>query len=457
MPTSRAPRATPATPTCCGRWSAAAPAACRAPPARPKTATTTTSAWAAPTRCGAPRGSAAPPATPPPRNWTSWSGLTCPRCLPILPRLPRRWRGPVVGSGCRRSCTPASAPSARPSRSWSASSSGCWTPTWPRSSPWASSSASEGSWSADGLERFCRTVRDGLATATFTQRRLLVELLIDRVVVTDGEVEIPYALPTAPEGPQPRFCQLRKDHLHLPAGRVPLHQLGWGGGKVGGDQGHVEAVGRVRCAHQHHLDRAGAEHRGPQAGKAGDRGQAALAVAGHLVQRERGGHQASQGAKLREPVAAGAGPATGAGTAWRCQPVQGGVGAQPAADGDLGGQVAELAAGVGAVADQVDAAGAEVAADHLDQLDGQVQPPRGVPWPPQPGQDGQADRPVRHKRQVDQHAQHDPVVAPGDGVAANPQRVVVPGGPCEDLAAGPPHEGVVDHQPDRRVGRDKDG
>jgi site-specific DNA recombinase len=32
-PTSRAPRATPATPTCCGRWSAAGPAACRAPPA----------------------------------------------------------------------------------------------------------------------------------------------------------------------------------------------------------------------------------------------------------------------------------------------------------------------------------------------------------------------------------------------------------------------------------------
>jgi hypothetical protein len=76
--------------------------------------------------------------------------------------------------------------------------------------------------------------------------------------------------------------------------------------------------------------------------------------------------------------------------------VQGGVGAQPAADGDLGWQVAELAAGVGAVAGQVDAAGAEVAADHLDEVDGQVQPPRGMPWPPQTGKDQQADRPVRH-------------------------------------------------------------
>jgi len=40
--------------------------------------------------------------------------------------------------------------------------------------------------------------------------------------------------------------------------------------------------------------------------------------------------------------------------------VQGGVGAQPAADGDLGGQVAESAAGVGAVAGQVEQDQAEL-------------------------------------------------------------------------------------------------
>jgi site-specific DNA recombinase len=70
---------------------------------------------------------------------------------------------------------------------------------------------------ADGIEAFCQTIRAGLATATFAQRRLLVELLIDRVVVTDGEVEIRYVLPTSPDGPHPPFCQLRKDHLDLPA------------------------------------------------------------------------------------------------------------------------------------------------------------------------------------------------------------------------------------------------
>jgi site-specific DNA recombinase len=70
---------------------------------------------------------------------------------------------------------------------------------------------------ADGIERFCQTIRAGLVTATFTQRRQLAELLIDRVIVTDGEVKIRYVLPTSPDGPHRPFCQLRKDHFHSPA------------------------------------------------------------------------------------------------------------------------------------------------------------------------------------------------------------------------------------------------
>src|SRR6266581_7622953 len=72
---------------------------------------------------------------------------------------------------------------------------------------------------ADGIEAFCQTIRAGLATATFEQRRLLAELLIDRVVVTDGQVEIRYVLPATPDGPHRPFCQLRKDHLDNVAGR----------------------------------------------------------------------------------------------------------------------------------------------------------------------------------------------------------------------------------------------
>ena len=79
---------------------------------------------------------------------------------------------------------------------------------------------------ADGIEAFCQTVRAGLATATFEQRRLLAELLIDRVVVTDGQVEIRYVLPTSPDVPHRPFCQLRKDHLDRPAKPGDLDQGG---------------------------------------------------------------------------------------------------------------------------------------------------------------------------------------------------------------------------------------
>ncbi len=70
---------------------------------------------------------------------------------------------------------------------------------------------------ADSLAGFCRRVAQGLATATFAQRRQLVELLIDRVIVTDEDVEIRYVLPTTPESEHIRFCHLRKDYFHHPA------------------------------------------------------------------------------------------------------------------------------------------------------------------------------------------------------------------------------------------------
>jgi len=79
---------------------------------------------------------------------------------------------------------------------------------------------------ADGIEAFCQAIRTGRATATFEQRRLLAELLIDRIVVTDGDVEIRYVLPTSPDGPHRPFCQLRKDHLDFPPGRCDGDQLG---------------------------------------------------------------------------------------------------------------------------------------------------------------------------------------------------------------------------------------
>jgi len=43
-----------------------------------------------------------------------------------------------------------------------------------------------------------------------------VELLIDRVIVTDEEVEIRYVIPTDPSSEKVRFCHLRSDYLHRP-------------------------------------------------------------------------------------------------------------------------------------------------------------------------------------------------------------------------------------------------
>jgi site-specific DNA recombinase len=43
------------------------------------------------------------------------------------------------------------------------------------------------------IEDFCGRVRHGLEQATFDQKRLLIELLIDRIIVTDGEVRVPSA------------------------------------------------------------------------------------------------------------------------------------------------------------------------------------------------------------------------------------------------------------------------
>src|SRR5215204_7222525 len=62
-------------------------------------------------------------------------------------------------------------------------------------------------------------LRVGLDQAGFEQRRQLVELLIDRVVVTDGQVEIRYVVPTTPGSTHTRFCHLRTDYFQVePAG-----------------------------------------------------------------------------------------------------------------------------------------------------------------------------------------------------------------------------------------------
>jgi site-specific DNA recombinase len=68
-------------------------------------------------------------------------------------------------------------------------------------------------WAASAAD-FCQRVQAGLADADFDRRRQLVELLIDRVVVTESDVEIRYVIPLSPDGERGRFCHLRKDYFH---------------------------------------------------------------------------------------------------------------------------------------------------------------------------------------------------------------------------------------------------
>lgn len=63
------------------------------------------------------------------------------------------------------------------------------------------------------IEDYCRQVSEALAGATFEQKRRLIELLIDRVIVTGAEVEIRYVIPTSTSGEHARFCHLRTNYL----------------------------------------------------------------------------------------------------------------------------------------------------------------------------------------------------------------------------------------------------
>ncbi len=62
------------------------------------------------------------------------------------------------------------------------------------------------------VEDFTARIRQGLANTTFEQRRQLVELLIDRVVVSNEEVEIRYVVPTSATSEQVHFSHLRTDY-----------------------------------------------------------------------------------------------------------------------------------------------------------------------------------------------------------------------------------------------------
>jgi site-specific DNA recombinase len=75
-------------------------------------------------------------------------------------------------------------------------------------------------------EAFCRRVQESLTGADFARKRALIELLIDRVIVTDDAVEIRYVLPTGPGGEREPFYRLRTDYLPLFPAVAPERLVG---------------------------------------------------------------------------------------------------------------------------------------------------------------------------------------------------------------------------------------
>ena len=66
------------------------------------------------------------------------------------------------------------------------------------------------------IEAFCQRVQQGFAELIFEQKRHLIELLLDRVVVPNEKVEIRYAIPTSPASEHLRFCHLRLGYFNVP-------------------------------------------------------------------------------------------------------------------------------------------------------------------------------------------------------------------------------------------------
>jgi site-specific DNA recombinase len=97
------------------------------------------------------------------------------------------------------------------------------------------------------IQDFCQRVQPTLEQLDFAQRRQLVELLIDRVIVDDDKVEIRYVIPTSPKGEESRFCHLRKDYFnsHTESIISQCLQVGW---LVGGNAPGIMI--RITVPHQ---------------------------------------------------------------------------------------------------------------------------------------------------------------------------------------------------------------
>jgi site-specific DNA recombinase len=65
------------------------------------------------------------------------------------------------------------------------------------------------------LEEFSRRIRQGLEQASWEQKQQLVEWLVARVNVTNGDVEICYAIPTSPATQASGRCDSHSEYRNM--------------------------------------------------------------------------------------------------------------------------------------------------------------------------------------------------------------------------------------------------
>jgi len=109
---------------------------------------------------------------------------------------------------------------------------------------------------AQGIETFCQRMQPTLDNLTFAQRRQLVELLIDCVIVNDSQVEIRYVVPTGPKGETTPFCRLRLDYLDLKTRGVEVYQFISVQIRISRAQYNEPRLGRVFPVEEHHQAQA---------------------------------------------------------------------------------------------------------------------------------------------------------------------------------------------------------
>ena len=146
-----------------------------------------------------------------------------------------------------------------------------------------------------GAAAFCERVRQGLAEANQQQKRQLIEDLVVRVVVHDGEVEIRHAIPTKPGPSGTRACHLHPDYRT----RVQAPQVLAGPRSTAGQGRSPRPQLAARASHPRPADRGHSQAAPGVPSRAGGASALYLTLAHHPDAARRPARRHPRGAERR--------------------------------------------------------------------------------------------------------------------------------------------------------------